>query len=416
MAMKLLFQNARIVDIQSPYHNQVVDVLVDDEQIIAIGENIEFDGSIINLEGASMFTGFAELHSDLGEPGNEESETLATGSAAAAAGGFTAVGVVSNGAPHIQDKTGIEFLLSKGESLPVQIVPLGVMSRGSKGEELSDMYDMNLAGSPMFGDYKHGVSNANLLKLALLYSKPFGRIFVHPEDSNLSAKGMMHEGIMSTYVGLKGIPEISEVVQVARDLKLVEYTEGALHIASVSSAGSIDLIRAAKKQGLNVTCSVNIHHLLFTDEDLENYDTNLKTNPPLQSKDNQAALIEAVKDGTIDCLAVDHLPKDIEQKQCEFDNAEFGMAGFEGSVASLLDRINIDSEKIQELLSTNPRKLLGLPELKIIEGSIAEFTIIGNNGQNWTGFASKSFNNPFKGEQTNTSIIGVYTKGAWLSL
>jgi len=290
------------------------------------------------------------------------------------------------------------------------------MSKERKGEELSEMFEMSNYGTSMFADYKKGVKNANLLKLALLYSKPFGTVMVHPENHELSANGMMHEGATSTYVGLKGIPEISETVQIQRDLSLLEYTEGNLHIASVSTVDGIQAIREAKSKGLNVTCSVNLHHLIFTDEDLTEYNTSLKVTPPIRTDVERAILWEAVLDGTVDCLAVDHLPKDIEQKQCEFDNAAFGMAGFEGAVSAFLDRYELAPERLQEVLSTNPRKLLGLPELRIAEGEVAEFTILGNTPQQVTGFASKAFNNPFKGMDVKSTIRGVYVKENYLSL
>jgi len=415
--MKLLFKNAHIVDAQSPYHLQTVDVLVDGDTIESIGEIAESEATtVVDLGGDTLTTGFTELHSDLGELGNEESETLQTGAAAAAAGGFTAVGVVSNGSPYLDQKTGIEFLLSKGESVPVHLVPIGTMSKERKGEELSEMFEMSNYGTPIFADYKKGVKNANLLKLALLYTKPFGTVMVHPENHELSSNGMMHEGATSTYVGLKGIPEISETVQIQRDLSLLEYTEGNLHIASVSTAEGIKAIREAKSKGLNVTCSVNLHHLIFTDEDLTEYNTSLKVTPPIRTDVERAILWEAVLDGTVDCLAVDHLPKDIEQKQCEFDNAAFGMAGFEGAVSAFLDRYELSPERLQEVLSLNPRKLLGLPELRIAEGEVAEFTILGNTPQQVTGFASKAFNNPFKGMDVKSTIRGVYVKENYLSL
>jgi len=414
--MQLLIKNAHIVDTNSPYHNETVDVLIEGDSIAQIGTIDSFDGNTWDAAGADLYPGFAELHSDLGEPGNEESESLRSGAAAAAAGGYTAVGVVSNGTPFADNKTGIEFITNKSDQSPVHLIPIGTATKGRKGAELSEMFDMFEHGSELFVDYKHGMSNANLLKLALLYTKPFGRIMVHPEDHELVAGGKMNEGVTSTYVGLKGIPALSEYTRIQRDLNILEYTEGALHIASVSTAKGIAAIREAKELGLNVTCSVNIHHLLFTEEDLIHYDTSLKVSPPLRSKKDQEALLNATLDGTVDCLTVDHLPKDIEQKQCEFDNAEFGMAGFEGALCHLLDLDLIPNERIQELCSTNPRKLLGLPSLGIVEGGEAEFTIIGTDGQDWTGFASKAHNNPFRGTNTSHNVKAVFVKGNLLSL
>ncbi len=412
--MQLLFKNAYVVDVQSPYHLQTVDILVEGTQITSIGDLTSIDCPSIDLAGATLTTGFAELHSDMGEPGNEECETLQTGAAAAASGGFTAVGVVSNGSPGIENKTGVEFILSKGESTAVNLVPIGSVSKSSAGKEMSDMFDMYQHGTPLFCDYKHGMHNANLLKLALLYTKPFGRIMVHPEDLNLAANGQVNEGVTSTYVGLKGIPDIAESVQIGRDLKLLEYTEGSMHIASVSTAEGIDAIREAKSKGLNLTCSVNIHHLLFDETAVSTYDTNFKVTPPLRTAKDQQALWSAIEDGTIDCLAVDHLPKDIEQKACEFDNASFGMAGLEGALVHLLDAGKLDWIVLQQVCSTNPRALLGLPELKIIEGGIAEFTIIDENESDVTGFASKAYNNPFKGTTTEHRVVGVYVNGQYL--
>ena len=415
--MKLLFKNALIVDTNSPYNGKQLDVLIYDDRIEAIGNLPETKvDQIVHLNGDVLTTGFAELHSDLGEPGNEESENLISGSAAAAAGGFTAVGVVSNGSPHIDSKTGVEFILNKSESLPIHLVPVSTLSKGKSGEELSEMYEMNQLGVGIFGDYKQGVNNANLLKLGLLYAKPFGRIMVHPENHKLTGGGMMHEGAVSTYIGLKGAPVIAETTQIQRDLAILEYTEGALHIASVSTIDGVKAIRKAKSKGLNVSASVNISHLVFTDDDLKNYGTDFKVNPPLRTSNDCATLREAVLDGTIDCIAVDHLPKDIEQKQCEFDNAAFGMAGFEGAVSALLADFKLDTEILQERLSTTPRRLLGLPNISIVEGQIAEFTILTKETNPLVGMASKSFNNPFKLMDLNNCIRGVFVKGDYLSL
>ena len=414
--MQLLIKNAHIVDINSPYHLQTVDVLIEGETITAIGKLTSETAQVWDAAGAFVYPGMAELHSDFGEPGNEESENLQSGAAAAAAGGFTAVGVVSNGHPYADNKTGVEFIAQKSDQSPIHLIPIGTVTKGRAGEELSEMFDMHRHGSPFFGDYKHGITNANVLKLALLYSRSFGRIMVHPEDDNLVAGGKMNEGETSTFLGLNGIPALSEYLRIARDLQLLEYTEGALHVASISTKEGIEAIRAAKAKGLNVTCSVNIHHLLYTDKVVSSYDTRFKVSPPLRTSEDQQVLITAVADGTVDCLTVDHLPKDIEQKQCEFDNASFGMAGFEGAVCHLLDAIDLDPERIQALLSTNPRAILGMPEICINEGGVAELTVISQEGQDWTGFASKAFNNPMIGSTTKHAVKAVVVKGAILGL
>ena len=414
--MQLLIKNAHIVDINSPYHLQTVDVLIEGETITAIGKLTSETAQVWDAAGAFVYPGMAELHSDFGEPGNEESENLQSGAAAAASGGFTAVGVVSNGHPYADNKTGVEFIAHKSDQSPIHLIPIGTVTKGRAGEELSEMFDMHRHGSPFFGDYKHGIANANVLKLALLYSRSFGRIMVHPEDDNLVAGGKMNEGETSTFLGLNGIPALSEYLRIARDLQLLEYTEGALHVASISTKEGIEAIRAAKAKGLNVTCSVNIHHLLYTDKVVSSYDTRFKVSPPLRTSEDQQVLITAVADGTVDCLTVDHLPKDIEQKQCEFDNASFGMAGFEGAVCHLLDAIDLDPERIQALLSTNPRAILGMPEICINEGGVAELTVISQEGQDWTGFASKAFNNPMIGSTTKHAVKAVVVKGAILGL
>ena len=414
--MELLFKNALIVDTNSPYNGHQLDLLVHDDRIEAIG-NLEVSqvDQIVNLDGDILTTGFAELHSDLGEPGNEESENLISGSAAAAAGGFTAVGVVSNGSPHIDNKTVVEFILSKSESLPIHLIPISTFSKGKSGEELSEMYEMSQLGVSIFGDYKQGVFDGNLLKLGLLYAKSFGRIMVHPENHQLSNGGVMHEGQVSTYIGLKGAPVIAETTQILRDLAILEYTEGALHIASVSSVDGVQAIRKAKAQGLNVSASVNFSHLLFTEDNLKNFETDFKLSPPLRTSKDCAVLREAVLDGTIDCIAIDHLPKDIEQKQCEFDNAAFGMAGFEGAVTALLADFKMDNEIMQDRLSTAPRRLLGLPNISIVEGQIAEFTIVSKELNPVSVLSSKAANNPFKSKALNSCIRGVFVKGEYLS-
>ena len=414
--MKFLFRNATIIDKHSPYHNQLVNILIKNDQIEAIGEGINDNkAKEIDLNGAYVSPGWVELHSNFSDPGNEDREDILSGSAAAAAGGFTIVAVVPSTNPITQSKSDIEYLIKKGDDTAVHILPLGAVSRDLKGEEITEMFDMAKAGAIGFYDDKNSIKNPNLLKVALLYSKEIAPILVHARHPDLTAGGQMNEGIVSTNLGLKGIPSFAEELMIARDLFISEYTGTGIHFAGISSAGSVQLIREAKEKGLAVTADVNFYNLILTESALETFDTNYKVNPPLRTQSDLQALIEGLNDGTIDAIAIDHTPQDVERKRCEFDHAAYGIAGIETAFSALnpiFKQLKLDV--FIEKISSNPRKILNLPEIKIIEGAIADLTVFSIS-EKWElsrkNALSKAANNPFLNQPLKGKVIGTFNKG-----
>lgn len=420
MPMKQLITHVTVVDPNSPYNGASVNILIDDDVIVGIGENLtDKDAKVIDLAGAHVSPGWVEMHSNFGDPGFEEREDCISGARAAAAGGFTSVVLTPATQPVIQSKADIEYLLKRGDEAPVHFYPLGAVSTQLEGTALTEMFDMHQAGAVGFYDDKKAIQNPNLLKLALLYAKDFGPIFVHPRHPDLTQGGQMNEGPTSTYLGLKGIPAFAEELMIARDLFIAEYTNGRLHIAGVSSKGSVDLLRQAKAKGLRVTADVNFYNLILTEQALQSYDTNYKVNPPLRNEEDIEALMTGIKDGTIDAIAVDHIPQDIERKRCEFDHAAFGMAAIESAFGCLHSAIqNMGEETFVNAISVNPRAILGLPKIRIVEGSVAELTFYNPTAThtltNKNKF-SRAANNPFINKELTGKVIGIFNKAAYLS-
>lgn len=418
--MKFLFPQVTVVDNQSPYNNQKVNLLVEDDTIIAIGEDVaDAKAKVIDVAGSHVSVGWVELHSNFGDPGFEDREDLQSGTKAAAAGGFTGVALSPATQPVVQTKADIEYLLKRTEDGPVNIYPLGALSKDLKGQELSEMYDMHRAGALGFYNDKHPLNNANLLKLSLLYTKEFAPVFVHPRQQDLTLGGQMHEGHISTYLGLKGIPAFAEELMIARDLFVANYAETAIHFAGISTAGAVDLIREAKNKGQKVTADVNFYNIVFTDDVLSQYDTNFKVNPPIRTQEDVNALLQGLKDGTIDAIAADHIPHNVEHKQCEFDLASFGMAAIEHVFSALHPVIGkIGLHTTIEKLTAGPRYILQLPALRIAEGNIAELTFFKPE-QNYTASAksvfSRAANNPFKGLELTGQVVGIFNKQKFTS-
>jgi dihydroorotase len=416
--MKHLFKQVRVVDSTSAYHNQEVDLLIEGDQIKAIGDNIyDEEAKISALKGSCVSPGWVEMHSNFCDPGFEDREDLVSGAAAAAAGGFTSVCLVASTHPVVQSKADVEYLIKKGESSPVHVYPLGALSKQLAGKQLTEMYDMHLAGAVGFYDDKKAISNPNLLKLALLYSKEFASILIHPRDAELTEGGQMNEGATSTALGLRGIPAFAEELMIARDLFIARYTDSKLHFAGISTKGAVQIIREAKEKGQPVTADVNFYNLVLDDRMLMQYDTLYKVNPPLREPGDCNALIEGLKDGTIDAIAVDHIPQDVERKRCEFDHAAFGMAAIEsafGALSAVTNELGLD--KLIEKFTAGPRAILNLPKISITEGSIAELTFF-NPEQKWTltpkMAKSKAANNPFVGREMRGKVIGTFNKGTY---
>lgn len=415
--MKILIRNVVIADPQSPWHLQSQSVHITDGIINQIAPVIEANADhIIEGEDAYLSPGFIDLFAHACDPGMEHQETLQSLSAAAISGGYTSVAVIPNTNPVIDKKTGVTYITNSAVDLPVNIYPLGAVSKNTEGKELAEMYDMKAAGAVAFTDGLHPVQNAGLLIKALQYVKVFNGVVLQvPIDSSIGNGGLMHEGVTSTKLGLPGIPAMAEELIIARDIKLSRYTDSHIHFTGVSTPKSLEYIGRAKAGGLKVTCSVTPYHLLFCDEDLANYDTNLKVNPPLRSREDLIALKKAVLKGSVDCIASHHLPQHWDNKTIEFEYAKNGMTGLQTALSAVLTALpDIEPELISSLFAINTRNILSLPPLVIAEGSIAECTI-------WTKKAtttlteennkSKSNNTPLMDKTLNGGIIAVINKG-----
>jgi len=403
--VKLLIKNGRVIDPSSGI-DETLDILIEKGKIAEIKPKINTDkAKVIDASRLVVAPGFIDMHVHLREPGQEYKETIRTGSLAAAKGGFTTILCMPNTEP-VNDNRGVtEYILSQAKKeAAVNVFPVASISRGQKGEELTDMADLLDAGAIAFSDDGQPVQNSHLMRRALEYSKLLDSLIIdHCEDKNLSEGGLMHEGHYSYLFGFKGIPGSSEEIMVARDLILAEKAEARLHIAHLSVKGSVYLVKQAKKKKIKVTAEATPHHLLLDDSYLETYDTNLKMNPPLRSKEDVQALREAVKEGVVDVLATDHAPHSPDEKDVEFDKAPFGINGLETAVSLILDRLvnkNIISlKRFIQMISTNPAKILGLKNKgKIGVGADADLTILNLYQEimvDVDNFKSKSRNNPF---------------------
>nr|WP_321223895.1 dihydroorotase [uncultured Psychroserpens sp.] len=350
--MNVLVKSATIVDPKSDFHNQTVDILIEKGLISQISNRIQNPKNYkeITLDNLHVSQGWFDSSVSFGEPGFEERETIENGLKTAAHSGFTSVAVNSNTNPVIDSYADISFLKSKSTKHAVNLLPIGALTKHSDGTDLAELFDMTSAGAVAFYDYQKPIDNPNLMKLALQYASNFGGLVCSfPQESKISGLGVMNENVTSTSLGLKGNPALAEELQIARDLFILEYTEGKLHIPTISTAKSVDLIRAAKEKKLDITCSVAIHNLVFTDENLTSFDTNLKVTPPLRTQNDIDALIVGLKDGTIDMVTSDHNPIDIEHKKIEFDYAKYGTIGLESAFGALNSIFTI--KKTVELLT-----------------------------------------------------------------
>ncbi len=405
--MKLLIKNGRVVD-PSSGTDKKLDVLIDKGKIIEIKPKISAGGmKSIDASGLIVAPGFIDMHVHLREPGQEDKETIATGAQAAARGGFTSIACMPNTHP-VNDNRGVtEYILSEAKkNAAVNIFPIASITKEEKGEELTDMADLIDAGAVAFSDDGMPVQNSQVMRRALEYSKILNTVIIdHCEDKNLSADGVMHEGYYSYLFGLRGIPASSEETIVSRDIILAQKADAAIHIAHLSVKGAVALIKEAKKKKVKVTAEETPHHLFLTDSLIESYDTNLKMNPPLRSKEDARALKQAVTDGTIDVFATDHAPHTIDEKDVEFDTAPFGINGLETAVPLFLDKLVnkkiIPISRFVEMISINPALILRLENKgKIGIGADADLTILNLNKKitvDVNSFKSKSRNNPFNG-------------------
>jgi dihydroorotase len=410
--MKTLFKNATIIDAESPYHQQKKDVLISNGIIEKIADFIEISSemTLIELENLHISCGWFDTSVCFGEPGFEERETIKNGLQVAAKSGFTAVAINPNTNPVIDSKSDIEFLINKSLKSATKLFPIGALTKNCEGKDLAELYDMQQSGAIAFGDYNKPISNDNLMKIALLYAQNFdGLVVSFPKNNSIAAEGIANEGINSTQLGMKGIPALAEHIQISRDLFLLDHTGGKLHIPTISSSKSVELIKEAKKKGLQVTCSVAVHHLVLTDDELHDFDSNFKTTPPLRTKDDIKALQKAIKSGVIDIITSDHNPIDIEHKKVAFSEAKNGVIGLESAFGAL--NTVLDLEDIITCFTTKPRTIFELKNPTLKEGSFAEITLfnpIGNSVFSIKDILSTSKNSPFVGKNLQGKVYGVY--------
>lgn len=410
--MKILLKSATIIDEASKHHLKKRDVLIENGTISKIAAKIPSSEKVmeVSLKNLHISQGWFDSSVSFGEPGFEERENVENGLKTAAYSGFTSVAVNANSFPVTDSKGHIKFLKSKGEGNAVSLYPIGALTTGSKGVDLAELYDMQNEGAVAFYDYKNPISNANLLKIALQYTQNFdGLVQSFPFDKSVAKNGVVNEEENSTKLGLKGIPALSEELQVIRDLYLLEYTGGKLHIPTISTKKSVELIRAAKKKGLNVSCSVSIFNIILTDDVLEEFDTNFKLLPPLRTNEDTKALIKGLKDGTIDAITSDHNPIDIEHKKVEFDHAYFGSIGLESCFGAINSVLGVED---------SVKKLTGLKdEFKITSEAIEECNTASitlfNPDDNWVfseeNILSTSKNAALLGQKLKGKAYGIYS-------
>ena len=412
--MKVLIKQANISGSSSPLQGQVKDILINDGIIQQIADNIdEAADYTISTDNLFVSIGWVDSFANFADPGYEHKETLITGAAAAAAGGFTDVLILPNTNPAVSGKSVVEYILQKSASLPVNIHPIAAISKYIEGKDLGEMYDMSLSGATAFSDGTQSVQSPGLLLKALQYVLPLGATIVQvPDDKSISSHGLMNEGIVSTQLGLPGKPAIAEELMIARDIELLRYTGSQLHITGVSTKKGVELISRAKSEGLRLTCAVTPMHLLFCDEDLKDYNTNLKLNPPLRTAADRSALQEAFREGIIDCIASHHLPQHWDDKTCEFEYAKNGATSLE-AVYGVANQFAKGYHSLIEHMAVLPRKIFGLPLPEIKEGVPAVLTLYVPDIEytfEEKMIRSKSGNNPFVGKTLKGKVIGIINK------
>ncbi|SDL15209.1 dihydroorotase [Salinimicrobium catena] len=416
--MKLLIRSAKIIDNESPFNNKVMDILVEDGNIKEIAPQIKTKkvDREITLDNLHVSQGWFDSSVNFGEPGFEDRETLENGLRTAGKSGFTSIALNSGNDPVTDNKGAVSFLKNKAQGQPVALYPIGALTRKSEGTEMAELFDMQQAGAVAFGDYQRAVSNPNMLKLALQYTQNFdGLVLSFPQENKIAGNGQVNEHEMSTLLGLKGIPALAEELQITRDLYILEYTGGKLHIPTISTAKAVDIIRDAKEKGLDVTCGVAIHNLFFTDEILKEFDTNAKVLPPLRTKADVKALLQGIKDGTIDMVTTDHSPMDVEHKKVEFDNALYGTLGLESALGALL---KITSLKTAVKMLTAGKSRFNIPENVIEEGAPANLTFFDpevtytfEKEHIW----STSRNSLFLGQELKGKVYGILSDSTFLA-
>ncbi|WP_353184936.1 dihydroorotase [Parapedobacter lycopersici] len=406
----LLIKSVNVAFPGHPFHNRKADILIAKGKIARIASEIttEVDGvKVVDAGDQFIAPGFFDLNANFGEPGLETKEDIITGSAAALAGGFTGVAVHPNTQPPVDSHAEVALIVNRAKALPVDVYPIGTISKRRAGEELAELYDMKLAGAIAFSDGNKPVQQAGLMSRALLYSKGFdGLIFSYAEDTSVAGGAKMNEGITSTYLGMKGNPNLAETLMIARDLYLAEYHDAAIHFTTVSTSQGVDLIRRAKARGIRVSCDVAAHHLVLTDDLVAGFDSNYKVNPPLRTEQDVTALLEGLADGTIDAIVSQHTPHEVEFKHVEYEIAAYGIIGLQ-TVLPLALRAGLTPHQLVEKLAVNPRKILGLDVPALEEGAEANFVLF-NPREKWMFTSqrnrSKSANSPLLGTELTGKV------------
>ena len=421
MASKLLIKGGHVIDPASQRDGRF-DVLIQAGKIVDVQPSIATNGAkLIDATGQLVVPGFVDLHTHLRQPGREDKETIETGARAAVRGGFTTICAMPNTDPAMDHRGVVDFVRQEAKRVGlVTVLPIGAITRGRAGKELTDFGELFDAGCIALSDDGNSVADAWLMRRALEYAKVFGRPLIqHAEDPALMAGGVMHEGVVSTTLGLRGIPGEAEAVMVGRDLALAELTGGWVHVAHVSSARSVELIRDAKVRGVRVTCEVTPHHLALTHDAVEGFDTRAKVNPPLRAEEDRLALIEGLRDGTIDCIATDHAPHTDWEKDADFDSAPFGISGLETALSVCVEILvqpkHLTWSQLVEKLSTAPARIAGAEAGTLSVGASADITLIDPK-HSWTvepkQFASKGRHSPFAGRTVPARVTKVWCHGA----
>jgi dihydroorotase len=420
--MKLLIANGYVID-PAQQINAGRNLLIDDDRIVDILDRSEAapeDAHVIDATGLIVAPGFIDLHTHLREPGQEYKETIATGAAAAVAGGWSSICAMPNTDPVNDNPAVTRFIIDQGQAANLaNVFPIGAVTKGSGGKELAEMGEMKNAGIVAVSDDGRPVPNSGMMRRALEYARGFDLTVVdHCQDHSLSAGGVMHEGRWSLILGLKGMPAAAEEVDVVRDCVLAKLTGAKVHIAHVSTRGALEAVRQAKNDGLNVTCEVTPHHWTLTDEAVAEYDTNTKMSPPLRSREHVEAVLAAMKDGTIDAIATDHAPHHADEKGLEFDQAPFGITGLETAVGLAFDLVHnglIDLERVVQMCATNPARIFGLADRGSLKANAyADVTILDPQLEwvfNVNRSKSKSRNTPFHGRSMHGAAVATIVGG-----
>lgn len=410
----VILKQATIIDVESPFHNQKMDITIENEIITSIDKTAKNPKKLeeVSLDNLHVSQGWFDSSVSFGEPGFEDRETIANGLKVAAKSGFTDIALQPNSYPIVDNQSSISFVKQKANGFATNLHPIGALTKNSEGEDLAELFDMKNAGAIAFGDYNKSLDKANIQKIALQYVQDFdGLVISFCQEKTLKGNGVINEGIVSTKLGLKGIPAMAEEIDVIRNLSILEYTGGKMHIPTISTAKSVALIKDAKKKGLNVTCSVSVHHLTLNETVLEGFDSRYKVAPPLQTEANRKALIKGITDGTIDMITSDHNPIDIEHKKLEFDLAKNGTIGLE-TAFGMLQNVLPTTLIIEKLI--HGKSIFGIEKNKIEIGNKASLSLFNPNGKSVfakENILSKSKNSAFLKQPLKGKVYGIYNNG-----